>query len=320
MTAYATPTAWYTHYGDGSTTGYYAVTKRPQNSSVSAGALVRQFTAPSVGSERVFACVVAGTTANTTDATWTVTKGAKTTDGTATWIEVTGQPAVNGDTSSGHCPVWGASLTPTLGVIIYDSGTSSLQVCTTSGAGGTGSAPTFSGTAGVTTSDASAIWTSLGSAPVRAWSAPHARLANALAWGAAGNDFYVADNNAETASSTISLVTGTGTVRRVGIMSVDHTASVPPNAAALKAGASSSPATPARPHAYQNAAFGSTHAYYYGLTFQPPDGQSTASASCTGSQSALVGQFRHLHVKFTRRLWHRGASETAARTTRIAPM
>ena len=62
--------------------------------------LRRQFTAPSFGSERVFACIVAGTTANTTDATWTTTKGAKTTDGTATWIEVTGQPGVNGDTSS----------------------------------------------------------------------------------------------------------------------------------------------------------------------------------------------------------------------------
>ena len=92
MTAYAAPSAWYTHYGDGSTTGYYAVTKRPQNSAVSAGALVRQFTTPSVNNERVFACVVAGTTANTTDATWTLTKGAKSTDGTATWIEVTGHP------------------------------------------------------------------------------------------------------------------------------------------------------------------------------------------------------------------------------------
>ena len=145
---------------------------------------MRQFTAPSFGSERVFACVVAGTTANTTDATWTTTKGAKTTDGTATWIEVTGQPGVNGDIGSANCPVWVASPTPTLGLVIYDSRHDVASGLHDQRRRRQGSTPTFSATAGVTTSDGSAVWTSLGSPP-SAWSAPHARSTTPSSWGAA---------------------------------------------------------------------------------------------------------------------------------------
>src|SRR5580765_3925624 len=90
-------TVWYCNFGNGSSTGYFAVTVRPQNTAVAAGILRRQFTLPSVGNERVFVCIVAGTTANTTDATWTLTRGAKSTDGTATWQECTGQAGLNGD-------------------------------------------------------------------------------------------------------------------------------------------------------------------------------------------------------------------------------
>src|SRR6185369_16090267 len=84
-------TVWYCN-----SVGYAAVTARPQNTAVAAGVLRRQFTAPAVGSERVFVCIIAGTTANVTDATWVLTRGAKTTDGTATWMECTGQAALNG--------------------------------------------------------------------------------------------------------------------------------------------------------------------------------------------------------------------------------
>lgn len=95
----ATNPAWYCTYGNGSSTGYYAVTAWPTSTSVAAGVLRRQSAAPSVGNERVFICIVAGTTGGS-EPSWTVTKGAKTTDNTVTWQEVTGRPAVNGDANA----------------------------------------------------------------------------------------------------------------------------------------------------------------------------------------------------------------------------
>jgi len=269
-------TKWYAHFGDGSTTGYYAVTVRPQNTAVAAGVVSRQFTAPAVGSERCFACIVAGTTANTTDATWTTTHGAKTTDGGATWIEVTGQPGVNGDTT--NCPVWAASQSWALGEVIYDSGTSSIQVCTTAGSGGTGSTPSFSATAGVTTADASATWTSLGLASAfGTWASPYARIGaldgnhqNVLN-NNGGHTIYVADNSAETYSAvnpSYAFSTGSYTLL-TNIISIDHTASLP--VTAPKAGASV--------QTLLGAAFNITQGmvYWYGLTFIVGSGANAAT-------------------------------------------
>ena len=63
---------------------------------------------------------------------------------------------------------------------------------------------------------------------------------------------------------------------------------MPPNAAALKAGASISTSyTSASAMLIQNAAFGSTHAYYYGLTFQCTGAGSNGIGILNGSQAAI---------------------------------
>ena len=230
---------------------------------VAAGVLRRQFTAPSFGSERVFACVVAGTTANTTDATWTTTKGAKTTDGTATWIEVTGQPGVNGDISAANCPVWVASSNPPLGLVIYDSTSGALQVCTTSSGNSLSSKPTFSATAGVTTADSSNVWTSLGSPP-SASSAPHCSLDTAISWGGSfACNYYIADNATAYASPAGSRSLNPYT--NSNVLSIDHTASLPPSgSSALKAGATIGHNS----GVYAlNVGSSSSVTYWYGITF-----------------------------------------------------
>ena len=238
-------TTWYCNFGDGSTTGYYAVTKRPQNTAVAAGVLRRQFTAPAVGSERVFVCIVAGTTANTTDATWTTTRGAKVTDGTCTWQECTGASAVNGDlTNTVNWTAAKAAGTPTLGAIIQRNNGASYQICTTAGAMGA-SEPSFSDTAGVTTTDSSAVWTCIG--PVGNFTggqAPHARLANALAtnWFNDGHTIYVGDNHAESQTTSISFAQ-TSVNNPAKILCHNHSGSYPPTSSDLTTGATISTAS-----------------------------------------------------------------------------
>ncbi len=72
------PNSWYC-----SSVGWAAVTAWPVSTALTAGTLCRQNTTPAVGSERVFAVTITGTTGGT-EPTWVITKGVKTiTDGTA---------------------------------------------------------------------------------------------------------------------------------------------------------------------------------------------------------------------------------------------
>jgi hypothetical protein len=201
---------WYCNAGDQSTTGYYAVSKRPQNAAVAAGQLVRQFTAPTVGNERVFVCIVAGTTANVTDATWVLTRGAKTTDNTVTWMEVTGIAAVNGDAT--NTVTWSAArvinTSATLGTIIKRNNGASYWICTTAGSLGTSEPAWPNDTAGTTQADGTTTWTCLGVVGnFTGGQAPHARLANVFgtSWFAIGNTVYVGDNHAESQASAITI-------------------------------------------------------------------------------------------------------------------
>lgn len=81
---------WYCNYGNGTSTGYYAVAQWAALTSYSIGDLRRQLAAPSVGSERVFRCTTAGTSL-ASEPSWNLTKGATTTEAAGpVWTEVTG--------------------------------------------------------------------------------------------------------------------------------------------------------------------------------------------------------------------------------------
>ena len=202
-------TVWYCNAGNQSSTGYYAIATRPQNAAVAAGVLRRQFTAPAVGSERVFVCIVAGTTANVTDATWVLTRGAKTTDGTATWMECTGQAGLNGDLTNTATWAQVKASGSVLGQVIKRSNNASYQICTTAGTMGTAE-PSFSDTAGVTTTETAGttVWTSLGVVGnFTGGQAPFARLASVFgsSWFAVGNTIYVGNNHAESQTTAITI-------------------------------------------------------------------------------------------------------------------
>lgn len=202
-------TTWYVNFGDGSTTGYYAVPVWSTGATIAAGVFRRQ-TAPAVGSERLFVCIIAGTTHATTEPTWTTTRGAKTTDNTVTWQECTGMAGPNESTQT-NAPTTAQTRSQaiTLGEVIYDSGSSSLQICSTAGTDGAGT-PSFSATAGTTTADNTTTWTSLGNiSGYTGGQYPHARLMNAAAntWSqvvsGVGSTIYVLSASQETQSSAI---------------------------------------------------------------------------------------------------------------------
>jgi hypothetical protein len=271
---------WYANAGDQSTTGHYAVAKRPQNAAVTAGQIVRQFTAPAVGSERVFVCIIAGTTANVTDATWVLTRGAKTVDNTATWMEVTGMSSVNGDlTDTVNWTAAKAIGSPSLGAIIQRNSGASYQICTTAGTMGAAE-PAFSNTAGVTTSESggTAVWTSLGVVGnFTGGQAPHARLPNACAttWWVAGNTIYVGDNHAESSSAAITIAPALTQATVGKIICHNHSGSYPPASSDLRTTATIS--TSATGGAALSISPNTGAVYFYGLTFLAGVGQSTGS-------------------------------------------
>lgn len=196
MAAQTTNTIWYC-----GSTKYTAVTAFPLATLVVAGAVYRQLTAPAVNSERCFVVTTAGLT--TTEPSWTVTKGALNTSGTAVFQECTGIAGLNGDIT--NSPSWLVSGTTTPGQVIYVSSNGSLQIATVAGTNGSGSIPAFSATAGVTTSDNTTTWTSLGLASnFAAYAAPFARMTSAAVatWMVSGDTCYVSNNSAETVSQT----------------------------------------------------------------------------------------------------------------------
>lgn len=208
------------------------------------GSLVRQLATPAVNAERVFVQVTPTThVSGASEPTWTTTfQGNTPSDGTCSWYECTGRPEVNGDLT--NALTWAlqhaSSVAVTVGQLIYDSVTASIQIVTTSGNIGS-SAPSFSATAGTPTIDNTATWMSLGLASAFAsWKAPQARLQNVITanWAKAGAVVFVGDDHAETQATALTL-NGPGTYALpVQAYCVDHTVSVPPGSANLKTTAS----------------------------------------------------------------------------------
>lgn len=209
-------TSWYVNFGNGSSTGYFAVTQWATGAAKTVGQIVRQLATPAANSQRCFICIVAGTTHATTEPTWTVTKGAKTTDNTVTWMECTGLPFAAGDLTNTPLSSANRSGAQVLGNVIKNNAGTFLFICTTAGTTGAGE-PTFSTTTGVTTADSGCTWTCIG-APggFSNWAAPHCKFQNASASGWAvssasigtGDTIYVSSAHNETAASAVSAGAG----------------------------------------------------------------------------------------------------------------
>ena len=190
------PNLWYVN-----SAGYSALPKRIASFSYVAGEIVRQGIDPTVNNERAFICGFAGTTDVAVDATWVLTRGALTNDGTVRWYECTGQAALCGDKASTKSWAQAKAIgsQSSIGAIIKRNNEASYQICTTAGSFGA-SEPAFSDVAGVTTVDGATTWVSLG--PVANYpkcKAPFPRLASAFAtnWGTEGDTFYVGSDHTE---------------------------------------------------------------------------------------------------------------------------
>ena len=178
-----------------------------------------------------------------------------------------------------NAPVWVASRVITLGEVYYDSVSGSLQAATTGGTSKTGAAPSFSATAGVTTTDNTVTWTSLGptSNYTTPFKYPHARISNAFAtnWGVAGNNFFIANNHAETQSTALSIAPpGTNANYNPSLIYSVDTTNAPPTNADISAGASIS-TTGASALTFSSS--NNVSWYIYGVTFNAGSGANTAN-------------------------------------------
>jgi hypothetical protein len=259
---------------------YGAVTAWATAAAKTVGQIVRQ-TAPTSGNERLWLCYVAGTTHATTEPTWTTSRGDKiATDGTVSWIEVTGLPAVNAD--SANTPNWtnGAkSQFNNQGHLIKDVAGTHYFICTTNGTGGSGAEPTWNTAAlGNTTVDNGATWTYIGlvSSFSTHWGAPHATitLATNNNWmenagaGQARRTIFLGHDHAESRSSnfiglnTANYTNNLNNGNSLDIVCVSTAGSVPPVSADLStAGAITTTGSNGI------AIAGGTYRWVYGITF-----------------------------------------------------
>jgi hypothetical protein len=284
--------AQYVNYGNGSSTGYYALTQWATGAARAVGDLRRQLATPAVGSERIFICIVAGNTHASTEPTWSVSKGAKTTDNTVTWQEVTGEPSVNGDATNTVAWLTIKNTSVSLGQIIRNGSSTHYFICTTAGTAGNGSEPSWNTTTGNTTTDNGVTWTCIGAVGTfSGWGAPHARYANACSnlssSAAVGCTVYVSHAHAETQNSNPS-PNGHGSMASPGkVLCVNSAGSVPPVSADLRTTATISTTSGASFTFNCNSNF----VYFYGITFDIGGSASAATVNVvlgTAASGCLV--------------------------------
>lgn len=223
---------------------YSAVTPWAATTAATVGQIIRQLATPTLNNERCFVCIGAGTS-GTTEPSWNIGRGNKTTDSTVTWIEATGLAALNKDAVSGPNWITGARNTfVDLGHTITDAAGTHVFICTTAGNVNATTEPTWNTSAvGNTTTDASGVWTYLGLvSSFTAWGSPHARLHNAMAtnWGNNGNNIlpaqhnYVGSTHAETQTSSLTWNSNGSPAIPLDILCVNEAGSLPPVSADLR--------------------------------------------------------------------------------------
>lgn len=248
--------------GTGGTGTYTCSVSQSVGSTTWAGGLL-------LGNQRAFIAVqsASGTTSSR-EQTWVLTKGAKTTDNTVTWMECTGQAAVNGDVTNTQNWTAVKNTALALGRIITDNAGTHFFIVFTAGTTGNGSEPTWSvGSVGSQTSDNTVTWTYIGTS-FSSWAAPFAYLISAFGtnWAAAGDSIYVGDDHVE--SMSVTGITPVGTNASPNLLySIDHTLSLPVSASGLKVGATIS--TPNNVTLNLATGSGASASYWYGFTFSP---------------------------------------------------
>ena len=237
-----TPSIWYANFGNGSSTGYFAIGVWATLTAYTVGNITRQ-TAPTAVNSRCFVCIVAGTSL-VSEPTWILTKGAKTVEAAGpTWMECTGQPGLNGDLASTPLSSQNRSGAQVLGNFITNNSQTHYFICTTAGTTGAGE-PTYTTTTGGTTTDSGCTWTCLGAVgSFTAWMAPFPRLSIAGAGGLVrvpdGGTLYVSAAHAETAAANTTTFNGGGVNgAQTQVICVSNGCSFPPVAADITTGAS----------------------------------------------------------------------------------
>jgi hypothetical protein len=219
---------------------YAAITAWAVATAKTVGQIIRAVS-PAVNSERVFMCVVAGTTHATTEPTWNTNRGASTTDNASiTWLEVTGNAAICADlTNTPNWTLGSKAQSVSLGHIIQNNAGTFLFICTTSGTGHATTEPTWNTTTGATTADNTATFTCIGATSrYGKFEGAAARCQNlwANAFGNSGGPIeptkaYVGSDHAETQASSINWSSKGSMLEPIDLVCIDVAGNIPPTAA-----------------------------------------------------------------------------------------